>query len=43
MDNGIKIWVKGKSPRNKEGLPSPKCSLDPTKVLWSDEVRKEVI
>lgn len=41
--HGLGIQIKGKSPKNKEGLPSPKCNLNPMKVSWSDEVWKEVI
>lgn len=41
--HGLGIQMKGKSPRNKEGLPSPKSNLNPMKVSWSDEVWKEVI
>lgn len=37
------IQMKGRSPRNKEGLPSPKSNLNPTEVSWDNEVWKEVI
>lgn len=38
--HGSGIQMKGKGPRNKEGLPSPESNL---KVSWSDKVWKEVI